>query len=59
MKDFIFSLIGAVILVILGCVIGFWLNIVITPDLPNGFYECRDCSDKSWADTERWWRKTK
>ncbi len=52
--NFILSLIGAAILVALGFVIGFWLQIATTPDLPNGFYECTNCGH-SFAETYRWW----
>jgi len=52
--NFILSVIGALILVALGFVIGFWLQIAITPKLPNGFYECHNCGP-SFAETHRWW----
>ena len=53
--NFIMSIIGAVILVAVGCVIGFWLEIALTPPLPNGFKECKDCGI-TFAETARWWR---
>jgi hypothetical protein len=52
--NFILSIIGAAILVVLGFVIGFWLDVALTPALPNGFYECQNCGP-SFADTHRWW----
>ena len=52
--NFILSVIGAAILVALGFVIGFWLEIAVTPSLPNGFKECHNCGP-SFAETHRWW----
>ena len=52
--NFILSILGAAILVALGFVIGFWLQIATTPDLPNGFRECTNCGP-SFAETHRWW----
>ena len=52
--NFILSILGAAILVALGFVIGFWLQIATTPDLPNGFRECGNCGP-SFAETHRWW----
>lgn len=54
--NFIFSILGACILIVLGLVIGFWIEIASTPDLPNGFVECNSCGP-SFAETERYWRK--
>jgi hypothetical protein len=52
--NFILSILGAAILVALGFVIGFWLQIATTPDLPNGFKECGNCGP-SFVETHRWW----
>ncbi len=52
--NFILSVIGAAILVALGFVIGFWLEIATTPPLPNGFKECGNCGP-GFAETHRWW----
>lgn len=52
--NLILSLLGAAILIAVGFVIGFWLQIAITPALPNGFYECKDCGP-NFAETLRWW----
>lgn len=53
--NFIYSLIGAAILIALGFVIGFWLDVALTPSLPGGMKECTDCGP-SFADTLRFWR---
>ena len=37
------SLLGGLVFVLLGAIIGFWLEILMTPELPNGFYSCKDC----------------
>jgi hypothetical protein len=52
--NFILSLLGAAILVALGFVIGFWLEVAIAPPLPNGFKECGDCGP-SFVETAKWW----
>lgn len=52
--NFILSVIGSAILVALGFVIGFWLEIATTPSLPNGFKECHNCGP-SFSETHRWW----
>lgn len=52
--NFIMSLIGAIVLIGCGAVIGFWLDIIMTPPLPNGFKECTDCG-VSFAQNLRWW----
>lgn len=44
--NFIMSLLGCGILIMFGAVIGFWLEILLTPDLPNNFYECKDCGPR-------------
>lgn len=53
--NFIMSLFGAIILVALGAVIGFWLQVFTTPELPNGMLSCKDCGP-TFAQTERFWR---
>jgi hypothetical protein len=58
MFNFMLSLLGAAILVILGVVIGFWLEIAITPTLPNGFVECQNCGP-TFVETTRWWQGKK
>lgn len=58
MFNFMLSLLGAAILVILGFVIGFWLEIAITPTLPNGFVECQNCGP-TFTETARWWQGKK
>lgn len=50
----IFCMIGAVIMIALGAVIGFWIEIAMVPPLPNGFTECHHCGP-SFVDSYRWW----
>jgi hypothetical protein len=51
----IFSFLGAVILVVLGMVIGFWIETLSTPELPNGFKNCSNCGP-SFVETQRFWQ---
>lgn len=53
--NFIMSLIGAAILVATGAVLGFWLQVFTTPELPNDMKLCKDCGP-TFAQTERFWR---
>jgi hypothetical protein len=57
MKNFLLAIFGISFCVILGIVIGFWIQVFSSSDLPNNFYECKDCGDKSFADLERYWKK--
>ena len=56
MKDFIAITCGTIVIVLFGVVVGFWLEVLSTPKLPNGFYECKNCGDTSWADLHRYWK---
>jgi hypothetical protein len=56
MINFIASLIGTLVIIATGVVIGFWIEILSTKDLPNGFYECKDCGS-TFVETERFFKK--
>lgn len=48
---------GALLCLCLGAVIGFWLEVLTTPELPNGFYHCKDCgADFRTLYREGWFR---
>ena len=51
----LFSLLGSIILVIVGVIIGFWIETLSTPELPNGFKNCDNCGP-SFVDSARFWR---
>ena len=51
----LFSLLGAAILVILGLIIGFWIEVLSTPELPNGMKQCQGCGP-SFSETERFFK---
>jgi hypothetical protein len=57
MKNFLLSIFGVGFCISLGVVIGFWLQVLLSTDLPNGFYECKDCGVMSFAELERYWRR--
>ncbi len=59
MINFVMSIFGAIILIAMGVVIGFWLNVALEPSLPNGFVECEKPCGASFADLERWVRGKK
>lgn len=54
--NFLMSLIGTGVLFTLGLVIGFWIEVLFKPELPNGFYECKDCGP-SFVETYRFGKK--
>lgn len=43
MNNFIWTLIGIVICILLGMIIGFWIEELTYSPLTNGFYECKGC----------------
>lgn len=55
MINFIASLIGTLVIISVGVVIGFWIEMLSTNKLQNGFYECKDCGS-SFVETERYFR---
>jgi hypothetical protein len=59
MKDFIAITCGTIVIVLFGAVIGFWVEVYTSQKLPNGFYECKNCGDMSWADLQRYWKNKK
>lgn len=58
MINFIASLIGTLVIIAVGVVIGFWIEMLSTTKLPNGFYECKNCGS-SFVETERYFRRNK
>ena len=56
--NFILSLLGACCMFIVGIVIGFWIEVLTTPPLPNGFVECQNCGP-SFVETVRWRQQKK
>jgi len=56
MINFMASLIGTLVIIATGVVIGFWIEVFSTKDLPNGFYECKDCGS-NFVETERFFKK--
>jgi len=56
MKNLILFLFLTCFCLLLGSVIGFWVNVATEKKLPNGFYECKDCGN-SFADVERYFRR--
>lgn len=56
--NFIMSILGAAILFTVGLIIGFWIEVLSTPPLPNGFKECVDCGPK-FSETARFWQGKK
>lgn len=56
MINFMASLIGTLVIIATGVVIGFWIEVLSTKDLPNGFYECKDCGS-NFVETERFFKK--
>ena len=56
MINFIASLIGTLVIIATGVVIGFWIEVLSTKDLTNGFYECKDCGS-TFVETERFFKK--
>jgi len=54
--NFIMSLIGAAILVATGAVLGFWIEVMMAPELPNGMKSCKDCGP-SFTEVEKQWKK--
>ena len=53
--NFIMSVLGAAVLVAAGAVLGFWIQVLTTPELPNGMKSCTNCGP-TFAQTERFWR---
>ena len=53
--NFIMSVLGAAVLVAAGAVLGFWIQVLTTPELPNGMLSCKDCGP-TFLQTERFWR---
>lgn len=51
----LFSLLGAIIILIAGAILGFWIEVLTTPELTNGFKNCSNCGP-TFAQTERFWR---
>ena len=43
MPNLIWVLLGAALCVILGAVVGFWIEVLTYSPLTNGFYECLGC----------------
>ena len=55
MINFIASLLGTLVIIAVGIVIGFWIEVLSTKDLPNDFYECKDCGG-TFVETEKYFR---
>jgi len=55
MINFIASLLGTLVIIAVGIVIGFWIEVLSTKDLSNGFYECKDCGG-TFVETEKYFR---
>jgi hypothetical protein len=53
--NFIMSVLGAAVLVAAGAVLGFWIQVLTTPELPNGMKSCTNCGP-TFAETARFWR---
>lgn len=49
------SVFGAILIFIVGLIIGFWIEQLGTPELPNGFKNCEGCGP-SFVETSRFWQ---